>query len=141
MSSCCSSSDCKSEHPRKHQCPVSGIECAEVSVRTIAHHIKSAWNSRLNAGHYFFCDDPTCDVAYFGDDGSIVLKSQLRTLIDLKGDTLCYCFGVTKVDALNDSSIRDYVLTQTKLGLCLCETSHPSGRCCLKNFPRSSVTE
>jgi hypothetical protein len=56
---------------------------------------------------------------------------------DLSGNApLCYCFGVSKADAINDPAIRDYVLTKTKRGICSCETSNPSGCCCLKDFPR-----
>lgn len=146
MIDCCSSSDCKSEHPRKRKCPANGIDCSEVTARTIVHHIQNAWGCRLEAQHYFYCDDPNCEIAYFGDDGSVILKSQLRTTSGWhagpsENAVLCYCFGVTKADALDDSRIRDYVLTQTKLGLCSCETSNPSGRCCLKDFPRSSEAE
>jgi hypothetical protein len=28
------------------------------------------------------------------------------------------------------------VMAQTKAGLCSCDTSNPSGRCCLKDFPK-----
>lgn len=94
---------------------------------------------------YFFCDDPNCEVVYFGDDDSVILKCQLRTKLGAKeaaaDGLLCYCFGVTKADALSDPGIRDFVLTQTRLGLCSCDTSNPSGRCCLTGFPRIGATE
>lgn len=50
---------------------------------------------------------------------------------------LCYCFGVSKKDFQSDLAIREFVVGQTKAGLCSCETSNPSGRCCLKNFPKT----
>ena len=112
----------------------------EVSARTIAHHIKEAWVWQQTAERYFFCDDPLCEVVYFGDDGSTILKSQLRTRVGLKDTSddslLCYCFGVSKRDFHNDSSTRDFVVAQTKAGQCSCDTSNPSGRCCLKDFPK-----
>lgn len=96
-------------------------------------------NWRQTANRYFFCDDTACDVVYFGDDGSTLLKSQLRTQVGLKeasGDApLCYCFGISKRDFANDPATRDFVVAQTKAGRCSCETSNPSGRCCLKDFP------
>jgi hypothetical protein len=49
---------------------------------------------------------------------------------------LCHCFGVRKIDAQLDSSIRDFVAAKTKAGMCSCETSNPSGQCCLADFPR-----
>lgn len=142
MSECCSSIGCNGARRGKQPCPVNGRECSEVSVRTIAHHIAEAWNWRPTAKRYFFCDDPVCEIVYFGDDGSTILKSQLRTPIGVKeaADTglLCYCFGVSKRDFLRNPATRDFVVAQTKAGQCSCDTSNPSGRCCLKDFPTSA---
>lgn len=143
MSDCCSSSSCDRAQPKRHRCPVNGREYAEVSARTIAHHIAAAWNWRPTAGRYFFCDDPSCEVVYFGDDGSTILKSQLRTRLGLKDAAdealLCYCFGVSKRDFRDNSATRDFVVAQTKAGRCSCDTSNPSGRCCLKDFPKPAA--
>lgn len=140
MSSCCSSPACDSAHPNKGRCPVNGLEYAEVAVRTIVHHIKEPWAWAPSAQHYYFCDAPDCDVAYFGDDNSVVLKSQLRTRIGVKersgNGLLCYCFGVSRADFERDPATREFVLAQTRSGACSCETSNPSGRCCLKDFPK-----
>lgn len=140
MSNGCSLSDSDSAHRRKGRCPVNGLEYAEVAVRTIIHHIKNSWTWVPSAKHYYFCDAPDCDVAYFGDDNSVVLKSQLRTRIGVKEqaehDLLCYCFGVRRGDFERDPTIREFVIAQTKVGACSCETSNPSGRCCLKDFPK-----
>jgi len=145
MADCCSSADGKTAHIRKHRCPANGIEYAEVSSRTIAHHIKHSWQWADNGRRYFFCDDPDCDVVYFADDDSVILKSQLRTKVGVKeaGDDalLCYCYGVTRNDALNNPGIRDFIVRETRLGRCACETSNPSGRCCLKDFPRDRGAE
>lgn len=142
MNNCCSSSGCDSNRRGKEHCPANGLEYSEVSVRTIAHHIKRSWDWTPTAKHYYFCDDPECEVAYFGDDNSVVLKSQLRTRIGVKeqsgDDMLCYCFGVSRADSERNPGIKDFVTVQTKAGLCSCETSNPSGRCCLKDFPSSS---
>ena len=140
MADCCTESDCKTTHPKKHRCPVNGIEYAEVTARTITHHIKNSWLWQDKGQRYFFCDDPGCEVVYFGEDGSAILASQLRTPVGVKDASddalLCYCFGVTRADALNDPEIRNFVVAQTKQGLCACDTGNPSGRCCLKDFPR-----
>jgi Zinc binding domain len=124
---------------------LSPIIVSPIIGRTISHHIKHSWQWEGKGRRYFFCDDPDCDVVYFGEDDSVILKSQLRTKVgakELSDDAmLCYCFGVTQADALNDSSIKDFVVTQTKLGLCSCDTRNPSGRCCLKSFPRKHNTE
>lgn len=143
MSSCCSSSGCNSKHPKKYRCPVNSREYAEVSVRTIAHHIKESWGWVPTAKCYYFCDDPECDVVYFGDDDSVILKSQLRTRVGVKeqtgDDLLCYCFGVSKADFERNPATKDFVMAQTKAGVCSCDSSNPSGRCCLKDFPKPNV--
>lgn len=140
MSDCCFS-ESNDSHPRKLPCPGNGRECAEVSARTIAHHMKASWQWQATATRYFFCDDPACDIVYFGDDGSTIGKAQLRTRVGVKegadDSLLCYCFGVSRADYRETPGIRDFVVAQTKAGLCSCETSNPSGRCCLKDFPRN----
>ena len=139
MSDCCSSS-CEASAPRKHTCPVNGAEGVEVSLRTIFHHLKAPWAWAAQPQAYYFCSDPGCDVVYFGEDGSTLSKAEVRTTIGVKESSLdaplCYCFGVSKSDALSDSSVKAFVVQKTKEGLCSCETSNPSGRCCLKDFPR-----
>lgn len=142
MADCCTTSENKAANPKKRCCPGNGVAGTEVQRKTIAHHIKHAWKWEGSAGRYYFCADPECDIVYFGDDDSVILKSQLRTLVGVKeasGNTLiCYCFGVTKAGARNDPGIKDFVVSQTRAHLCSCATSNPSGRCCLKDFPRDS---
>lgn len=127
-------------HTKKHPCPVNGPENAEVSVRTISHHIKAPWDWVPTVERYFFCDDAKCDVAYFGADDSVILKSQLRTCIGVKehagDDLLCYRFGVSKAAFSQQPSTRNFIMAKTKAGLCSCDTSNPSGRCCLKDFSK-----
>lgn len=140
MSDCCSPSGDNKIHPKKHPCPSNGLACAEVSARTISHHIKCAWEWSPTTSRYFFCEDAACDVVYFGEDGSTFLNSQLRTKVGVKekhGDRLlCYCFGVSNTDFQRNPVIKEFVMAQTKAGLCSCDTSNPSGRCCLKDFPK-----
>lgn len=108
-------------------------------MRTIAHHLRQPWAWRRADQRYFFCDDPACEVVYFGEDGSLIPATQLRTVVGIKdaaADSLiCYCFGVTWADALRDATAKEFVVAQTRAGLCACETRNPSGRCCLKAFP------
>ena len=141
MSSCCSSDGCNNAPPKKYRCPASGGAHQEVSVRTILHHLNAPWDWEPTAKQYYFCGDPECEVAYFGDDDSVILKSRLRTRIGLKEQAedslLCYCFGVGKIDSERTPATREFVMAQTKAGLCSCETSNPAGRCCLKDFPKT----
>ena len=125
--------------PKKNVCPVSGTHCAEVSMQTISHHFKNPWAWDGKAQDYYFCDDPACEVVYFGEDLSVVTTQQLRTAIGVKSRTpeatLCYCFGVAFQDQA-DPAAREYVIARTKAGDCACELRNPSGRCCLKDFAK-----
>ncbi|WP_303903552.1 putative iron-sulfur cluster-binding metallochaperone [Thiohalomonas denitrificans] len=138
MADCCSAGG-KSLPPGKRNCPISGHPGTEVSIRTIIHHLMQPWTWAETGRRYYFCEDPVCDVVYFGDDDSLIRTANLRTTVGLKQKAdsalACYCFGVTWGDA-KDPSIRCYILHKTRAGLCSCETSNPSGRCCLKDFPR-----
>ena len=135
MADCCSTPTTGEGNPGKRRCPANGAECCEVSPRTIAHHISEPWTWMPSAARWFFCDDPDCDVAYFGDDGSILRRSQLRDHAATDERLLCHCFGLTHAEFLRHPATRDYVVAQTRAGQCSCETSNPSGRCCLKDFP------
>lgn len=131
----------KKSFPRKFTCPENSKDYVAVTKKTIIHHIKAPWKKELTEEQYYFCNDPECDVTYFGLEGSIIKKSELRTKVGVKekdDDTLiCYCFGVTKSAAKQDVGIKTYVTQNTKESLCACEIRNPSGRCCLKDFPKS----
>lgn len=139
MKHCCSS-NCDNTSPKKYHCPTCLTEHPEVSIQTIIHHIKKPWNWRATAKHYYFCDTPTCDVAYFGRDDSVISKFQLRTYTGenthAPDEVLCYCFGIRKSDIRKEPLIKRFVIEQTKKGVCSCKTHNPSGRCCLKYFPK-----
>jgi len=139
MSDCCSQSDTNKSVPRKLVCPVNHQDYVVVPIKTILHHVKDSWNINLKEQAYYFCDDPNCSVVYFAEDGSVIKKSELRTVIATKDKSqealVCYCFGISMKDAIEKPETKDFVIQQTKQGNCSCETSNPSGRCCLKDFP------
>ncbi len=89
-----------------------------------------------------FCDSPDCDVVYFSEEGDTrFTKSQLKVTVGVKETSgerpLCYCFGHSvasikeelrtngRSDALED------IRAKMKDPGCHCETSNPSGSCCL----------
>jgi hypothetical protein len=127
-------------HPGKHRCPVNGREYPSVSTTTILHHITEPWNWDQKEQGYYFCDDPDCHVVYYGQDNSIIEKNALRTPVGLKQKTdtalVCYCFGVHMNEARADGNIREFVVEKTRERSCACEIRNPSGRCCLKDFPK-----
>ncbi len=141
MSDCCSNTCSSTSTPKKYKCPVNGQEYKQVSYKTILHHIKEPWQWEGADQTYYFCDDPDCDVVYFGEDNSTVTCDSLRTSVGVKEKsdkaTICYCFGVSINDALKDTRIKEYVTDKTKDHVCDCEIRNPSGKCCLKDFPKS----
>ncbi len=139
MSQCCTSSNTDTTYPKKHTCPVNGKSYSGVSPTTIFHHINEPWQWMAKQQGYYFCSDPECDVVYYGQDDSFIMKSELRTTVGIKEENdaslVCYCFGVTKSNATNEK-IKKFVINSTKEKTCACSTHNPSGKCCLKDFPK-----
>lgn len=110
-----------------------------VSITTILHHIQQPWLFEPSADNYYFCESAACQVVYFGNDDTVIDYVRLRSVIAAKERSaealICHCYGVTRVASL-DPQIRAYVVAQTQAGPCACETRNPSGRCCLKDFPK-----
>lgn len=141
MSDCCTNSCSTSGAHNKHRCPVNGKEYTGVSEKTILHHIKEPWIWNGKHQNYFFCDDPECDVVYFGQDDTLIKKSEVRTTVGVKERSnnalVCYCFGVTANEAATNPEAKAFVAEKTKGHICECEARNPSGKCCLKDFPKS----
>lgn len=143
MSDCCTTetdSCCSTTSTNKRNCPDCGRAAVEVGITTILHHLKSPWTHELRVQKYYFCETVECDAVYFGEDGSVIGTTKIRGEIGQKRKDpdrpLCYCFGVTQSDAERDPNIKAFVVEQTKRGVCACDTRNPSGRCCLKDFPK-----
>lgn len=139
MTHCCTSSNSSTNMPKKYNCPVNGKLYSSVAASTIMHHINTPWAWHNKTQGYYFCDDPECDVIYFGQDNSVIKKSQLRTTVGIKQNSqaslVCYCYGITLEQASSNSATREFVLNQTRQHACACEALNPSGKCCLKHFP------
>jgi len=139
MSQCNTSSNTGSTFPKKYNCPGNGRSYSSVSAATILHHINHPWRWVFKQQGYYFCTDPECEVVYFGQDDSLILKSELRTRVGIKDkdedSVICYCFGVTKKLAKIEE-IKKFVINSTKEKTCACSIRNPSGKCCLKDFPK-----
>jgi len=140
MSDCCSSENQESSKNIKLECPKCGQKCLTVSLRTILHHISQSWQQTLSEQSYFYCRNTECDAVYFSDDNDVIAKSEVRTSIGIKDgsdeDLICYCFGVTKAEAMVNKDAKEFVVRMTKDSMCSCDTANPSGRCCLRDFPK-----
>lgn len=118
MSDCCLSTESVA---KKQKCPVCSKDNQGVSVVTILHHIKTS------------------------QDGAVINTTNLRTIVGIKsqakGALICYCFGVSVAEASLVPEAREFVVEQTRQGSCACATRNPSGRCCLKDFPKLEITD
>lgn len=146
MSDCCSVSEpgqdkSKPSKPARHVCPENGKAYAQVAKTTMLHHILQPWLLNLKDQQYYFCDDPNCEVVYFGEDNSRIKKSQLRIQVGIKETSpealICYCYGVSRQQSETCPQAKSFVIQQTRHSACACETRNPSGRCCLKDFPKN----
>lgn len=140
MSDCCASSCEGKPKTQKCECPTCHQVALDVSKRTMLQHIKDVWRYEFSDNQYFFCRTEGCDVVYFSKNDETINKADIRTRIGIKEQDdnalICYCFGVNKAVAATDKRAKDFVVEQTKESTCTCETTNPSGRCCLKDFPK-----
>lgn len=132
--------------PETAQCPADGRSCRRVELRTVLHQLKRPHVNRPTTQGYYFCDNQECDVVYFGQDGSVITRHDVRSEIGQKSRSsdrvICYCFGINEGEILGEighecsSSPKEFVIEQTRLHNCACDVRNPSGRCCLKDFPK-----
>ncbi len=89
-----------------------------------------------------FCDSPNCDVVYFGEQQGVTFtKDKLAVPVGVKETTgerpLCYCFGHSVASIKKELQLKgrsdalDDIRAKMKDLGCHCETSNPSGSCCL----------
>ena len=139
MSDCCTNSETKSPFSETHRCPANGKTYSQVPISTIKHQIQAPWQWTTKACAYYFCDDPECPAVYFGSDNSVIEKSALRSSVEVKENSdqalICYCYGITRKQAIENPLTKDFVIEETRNRSCACAARHPSGRCCLKDFP------
>ncbi|MCZ6878241.1 MAG: hypothetical protein O7G29_08875 [Acidobacteria bacterium] len=134
--SCCS----PSQKPLAlRSCPVSDFRGKPVEWLTIAALAARRVPPRQD---FWMCKDPDCDVVYFGEDGTLLLTSDLHVIPSFKGapsrnDLVCYCFLYScqeiedELRASGETTIFDRITAEVKAGNCACEVRNPSGQCCL----------
>lgn len=134
--SCCS----VSHKPNvTRSCPVSNFRSKPVEWLTVAALTTRDVPPRQ---HYWLCEDPDCDVVYFGEDGMLLETSEVRVVPSFKespgeNDLVCYCFLYSRQDiedelrTSGDTTIFDRITAEVKAGNCACEVRNPAGKCCL----------
>jgi hypothetical protein len=139
MTHCCTTN---SSIPCKAICPINGQLYAQISRRAVLHQVRQPWRHALTAQQYYFCDDPDCEVVYFGDNQQIFLQHDVRQTVCQKSiaadKPVCYCFDIRLTDLQTESDkirLKTFVVEQTRSSACDCEIRNPSGKCCLRDFP------
>lgn len=142
MTDCCTASRDDRAPPSRAVCPRNGRAYPRVAHRTVLHHVRAPWQRALSDQAYYFCDDRACDVVYFGADDSLLTRADVRTDVGQKSSaadrTVCYCFDISAADLRSAAShAHAFVVEQTRTAACDCQIRNPSGRCCLKDFPKA----
>ncbi len=143
MSNCCKNS-LNIEKNESDICKACGQAGALVKVITLKSLLIDEAKNRLNNYKYHFCCSPLCTVVYFSNPDSYFYKKDLSVKVSLKENELdipvCYCFGYTKQDILDEinavgtSSVEAKIKAKIKANLCACEIKNPQGKCCLASI-------
>ncbi len=129
--------------PTVANCPGCNGQGDAVGTTTLLHQLKRPWQQGLEEGDYYFCAEQECEVVYFSREGARFDDTALRTAVGQKSTEperlICYCFDIRHSDLADEASAkqcRDFVISETRNKVCACEQRNPSGKCCLRDFPK-----
>jgi hypothetical protein len=140
--------DCCSGPPSPPQpvtCPGTGKAGPAAGWRTVAALLARPLPERQD---FWLCQDPLCDIVYFGSRGAQIRVGDLRFMPGFKrgGDLLCYCYGVRRGELAAEiirtgtTPTLDRIAELVKAGACACEVRNPAGKCCLRDL-RQAITD
>ena len=137
------SCSCCHTNPKKtrRRCPECAQTCVPVSMQTMLHQVQSPENQHIASGDYAYCANPDCHVGYCSASVHIP-KTKLRAFQPNQQAMLCHCFDIsesayrTALAHGTAAAMKDFVIQQTKQGLCACASRNPLGRCCLASFQK-----
>lgn len=137
---CCSTS----KQGGEFSCSSCGADGRSVGIETVRAIAKD--DVEVADETYLFCMTPDCPVVYFGSNKALIEKSDVRVRVGIKEIEdpipVCYCFGFTQRDILDDAKttgsviILDKIRAEARAGACACEINNPSGSCCLGEVSR-----
>jgi len=121
-------------------CPECGNKGSRVGRITLESLLTPTALSRITDEQQRFCDSLDCDTVYFGEEGTVFVKSDLKVRVGVKERSaprqVCYCFDHT-IEEINDevkqtgqSTVLDDIKKRMKVA-CFCDTKSPKGNCCL----------
>lgn len=116
------------------RCKAAGVA---VTVHTMLQFVPAALQNQIG-GSPFFCETPTCPVAYFDSLESVIVADDLVRKIFPKDPAapICGCFGLTEEDVWQDiddgvpTRIRA-LLQKSKTDTAQCTAKDPQGTCCM----------
>ena len=147
MAECCSVGESGKQAPAVMSCPESGTHSKRVdllTVRSLVRHLPLG----MPDTPYYYCTAPACDVVYFPYEVGAPMFRRADLLVRVwskeqgDGAPICYCFGFSKQDILQEiatsgtSNVSEKVKREVQAGHCACEVKNPSGKCCLGDVTR-----
>lgn len=127
-------------------CPRTHARGQPVKSVTVSSLVRPERASTVAHHQWSYCADPECDVVYFADDGTTLLKSDLTVRVgDKEAESprlVCYCFGHTResigdeVKRTGASTVVESVTEKVAAGECACATKNPKGSCCIADLRR-----
>lgn len=143
--SCCTTESVEQKAATEVNCPGCNGKGISVSVKTPRSLLKEPVVNKVKENlTYRYCDNTKCGLAYFSTDGQqTFFASNLKVKATAKDQSLdtnvCYCFGYTRQDVLDEirrtgkSTTKKMIRKKMKDPGCACETTNPQGGCCLAN--------
>lgn len=125
-------------------CPKTGTRGKKVDNATIKSMMCESLRQILDES-YYFCDIEDCDIVYFSESGSHIIKADsIREAVYQKSPQnpqtkVCYCFQHTVGDIQDavTNATHDRIVEDIQLGIqqgqCACDWRNPQGSCCLGN--------
>lgn len=129
------------------ECPECSTAAKTIYTDTVRNMVEPLSNLTIKDDiQYHVCKTEDCQVVYFGESSHQVFhEADIRLPVNFKQpkeDTdrqLCYCFGFTKQDVLdeiqktNESSIVGWITERVQNEECACRWKNPKGGCCLSD--------
>lgn len=124
------------------ECGNKGYAVEEITLKSLVK--EPALETIESMDGFYHCETLSCKVVYFNNEQQVYLhKEDVKIRVGIKEIKdpipVCYCFGWTQerifeqIKQLGYSTAIQEISAKVKAGECTCETSCPSGRCCLGN--------
>lgn len=138
----------ESQIETRARCSICESVSRYVTKKTMLLMLKPELFERIGDRQYFFCGGSECPIVYFSEEKETTFsKEDLRVRVGVKEkedpQPLCYCFGFDEADfkneivAVGQSTILSRIIKLVKAGMCACDTTNPSGACCLGDITKA----